>query len=163
MEFLYFPCIALCAEQRRFEWNFSGGRWNNIYTSTKIDFNWFCSLGSDILLSQNGIDLHTISFLSSLEDSTHLCECKCAVNEKMWKFINIWLCSINQFALPYLLHIGLLMESLAAEPAWIRSCVTVYEEMRRQRARPLESLAALFALEHFLNIVYSSVIMRWEI
>lgn len=46
-----------------------------------------------------------------------------------------------------LLHVGLLVEPLAAVLAWIRPGVGVDEQVRRQRGRPLEAFAADFAVE----------------
>lgn len=46
-----------------------------------------------------------------------------------------------------LLHVGLLMESLAAILAGIRSGIAVDEQMRGECRGALERLAALFALQ----------------
>lgn len=59
-----------------------------------------------------------------------------------------------------LLHVALLMESLAAELAWIRPRVRVYEQVRAKGARSLEGLAALLALEHLLRRVHGTVLRQ---
>lgn len=45
-----------------------------------------------------------------------------------------------------LLHVGLLMEALAAISAWIGTRIAVNQQMRGQCAGTLEGLAALLAL-----------------
>lgn len=52
-----------------------------------------------------------------------------------------------------LLHIALLMESFAAIRTRIRPSVAVDQQMRGQRAGPLERLSTLFAFEHLFHIV----------
>ena len=52
-----------------------------------------------------------------------------------------------------LLHVGLLVEPLAAVLARVRPRVRVDEEVRRQRGAPLEGLAALLARERPLVVV----------
>ncbi|KAJ4449542.1 hypothetical protein ANN_00943 [Periplaneta americana] len=52
-----------------------------------------------------------------------------------------------------LLHVGLLVEALAAELAGVRSRVRVDEQVRGQRGRALERLAALLALQHMSHAV----------
>lgn len=47
-----------------------------------------------------------------------------------------------------LLHVGLLVEALAAKLARVRSGVRVDQQVCGQRGRPLERLAALFALQN---------------
>lgn len=59
-----------------------------------------------------------------------------------------------------LLHIALLVKTFAAITAWIRPRIAVYQQMCRQRAGAFETLAALFALENLLHIVYSSISER---
>lgn len=53
-----------------------------------------------------------------------------------------------------LLHITLLMESLAAVAAGIRPRVAVDEQMGGEGAGALEAFAALFALEDLFHIVH---------
>lgn len=54
-----------------------------------------------------------------------------------------------------LLHVALLMKPFAAVRAGVWSSITMNEEVRGQRAGPLERLATLFALKHFLHVVHS--------
>lgn len=56
-----------------------------------------------------------------------------------------------------LLHVALLVESLAAVAAGIRPRVAVYEQMRGEGAGALEALAALFALKDLLHVVHGPV------
>ena len=58
-----------------------------------------------------------------------------------------------------LLHVGLLVKSLAAILARVRSRIGVDEQMRRQSGRALESFPALTTLEHFLRVVQRSVML----
>lgn len=46
-----------------------------------------------------------------------------------------------------LLHVGLLVEPLAAELAWVGPGVGVDEQVRGQRGRPLEAFATDLAVE----------------
>ena len=55
-----------------------------------------------------------------------------------------------------LLHVGLLVEALATELAWVGSRVRVDQQVCGEGGRPLERRPALFALEHLLNVVNSS-------
>jgi len=55
-----------------------------------------------------------------------------------------------------LLHVGLLVEALATELAWVRSRVRVDQQVCRESGRPLERLPALLTLEDFLDVVNSS-------
>ena len=55
-----------------------------------------------------------------------------------------------------LLHVGLLMEALATELAWVRSRVRVDQQVCGESGRPLERLPALLAFENFLDVVDSS-------
>jgi hypothetical protein len=48
--------------------------------------------------------------------------------------------------LTMLLHVGLLVESLAAVAAWIRPRITVDQQMSRQGAAPLERFSTLLTL-----------------
>ena len=53
------------------------------------------------------------------------------------------------------LHVGLLVKPFAAVLAWIRTRVGMNEQVRGQGARPLETLAALLALEYlYAKIVF---------
>lgn len=52
-----------------------------------------------------------------------------------------------------LLHVGLLVKPFPAELTRVRPRVRVYQQMRGQRGRPLERLAALFALEQLFHAV----------
>jgi len=54
------------------------------------------------------------------------------------------------------LHVGLLVEALATELAWVRSRVRVDQQVCGESGRPLERLPALLTLEHFLDVVNSS-------
>lgn len=56
-----------------------------------------------------------------------------------------------------LLHITLLMESLAAVAAGIRPRVAVDEQMGGEGAGALEAFAALFALEDLFHVVHRPV------
>lgn len=56
-----------------------------------------------------------------------------------------------------LLHVALLVESLAAVAAGIRPRVAVYEQMRGEGAGALEALAALFALKDLLHVMHGPV------
>lgn len=53
-----------------------------------------------------------------------------------------------------LLHVGLLVESLAAVAAGIRPRITVNQQMSRQCAAPLECFATLLALIEKKENVY---------
>ena len=55
-----------------------------------------------------------------------------------------------------LLHVGLLVEALATELAWVGSRVRVDQQVCGESGRPLERLAALLALENLLDVVNSS-------
>ena len=57
-----------------------------------------------------------------------------------------------------LLHVGLLVEALAAVGARVRARVGVDEQVRGQRGRPLEALQALRALEALFLAVHGSVL-----
>ncbi len=59
-----------------------------------------------------------------------------------------------------LLHVGLLVEALAAVLARIGPRVRMNEQVRRERARPLEALAALAALEAALVLVRRPVVLQ---
>lgn len=56
-----------------------------------------------------------------------------------------------------LLHITLLMESLAAVAAGIRPRVAVDEQMGGEGAGALEAFAALFAFEDLFHVVHRPV------
>lgn len=60
------------------------------------------------------------------------------------------------------LHVALLVESLAAELAGIRSRVRVDQEVGTERAGSLESLTALFTLEHLLRGVHGPVLRETD-
>ena len=57
-----------------------------------------------------------------------------------------------------LLHVGFLVESLAAILTRIRPSVRMDEEVRRERRRPLERLSALFTLQSKHKV---SLITKW--
>ena len=59
-----------------------------------------------------------------------------------------------------LLHVGLLVEPLAAVLARIGPRVRMNEQVRGERARPLEALAALAALEAALVLVRRPVVLQ---
>jgi len=46
------------------------------------------------------------------------------------------------------LHVGLLVEALATELAWVRSRVRVDQQVCGESGRPLERLPALLTLQH---------------
>lgn len=52
-----------------------------------------------------------------------------------------------------LFHVGFLVKPFAAELTGIRSRVRVDQQVRRQRGRPFERLAALFAFEQLFHVV----------
>ena len=58
------------------------------------------------------------------------------------------------------LHVGFLVESLAAVLARIGSGVAVDEEVRGQRGRSLEAFAALLALKTLLLCVYGPMLRQ---
>lgn len=62
-----------------------------------------------------------------------------------------------------LLHVGLLMEALATELAWVRSRVRVDQQVCGECGRPLERLPALLALEDLLDVVNSSMLTEADL
>jgi len=62
-----------------------------------------------------------------------------------------------------LLHVGLLVEALATELAWVRSRVRVDQQVCRESGRPLERLPALLTLEDFLDVVNSSMLTEADL
>ena len=52
-----------------------------------------------------------------------------------------------------LLHVALLMETLATVIAGIWARIAVYQQMRGQRAGSFESFATLFTFEYLLHVV----------
>jgi hypothetical protein len=61
------------------------------------------------------------------------------------------------------LHVGLLVEALATELAWVRSRVRVDQQVCGESGRPLERLPALLALEDFLHVVNSSMLTEADL
>jgi len=61
-----------------------------------------------------------------------------------------------------LLHIALLVESLAAELARVRSRVRMDQKVSAERARSFEGFTALLAFEHFLCGVHSPVLSETD-
>ena len=61
-----------------------------------------------------------------------------------------------------LLHVGLLVEALAAELARVRTRVGVDEQMCGQRGRALEALATLATLEAALGAVDGAVLTQTD-
>jgi len=61
-----------------------------------------------------------------------------------------------------LLHIALLVESLAAELARVRSRVRMDQKVSAERARSFEGFTALLAFEHFLCGVHSPVLCETD-
>lgn len=62
-----------------------------------------------------------------------------------------------------LLHVALLMESLAAKLTRVGPRVRVYEQVSAQGGRPFEGLAALLALEHLLRGVNRPVLGQTDL
>lgn len=62
-----------------------------------------------------------------------------------------------------LLHVALLVETLAAELAGVGPSVRVYEQVGTECARAFERLAALFALEDLLRRVDRPVLRQADL
>lgn len=62
-----------------------------------------------------------------------------------------------------LLHVGLLMESLATVLARVGPRVRMNEEVRGQRGAPLERFSALFTAKGFFAVVYGPVLAQADL
>lgn len=83
----------------------------------------------------------------------HMCDQIRALTERLWAHYTL-VRLLTCMYVGMLLHVGLLVEPLAAVLAGVGPRVRVDQEVSGQRARPLEALPALLALERFFISVF---------